>query len=211
MKTCADTVIEQNPADIEALLACKAAGSNETVDEILKEKILTIGENIKVRRFQRMEGHVASYIHAGGKICVLVSFDTTDEIAAKPEFQEFGKNIGMQIAAMNPEYLDEAHVPAEVVEHEKKIATEQAASSGKPANVIEKMVMGKVKKTLKEICLVDQAYVKEGKMSVQQYTDSVAKELGGKIAITGFVRFEKGEGLEKRQDNFAEEIASMVK
>ena len=112
---------------------------------------------------------------------------------------------------MNPEYLDEAHVPAEVVEHEKKIATEQAASSGKPANVIEKMVMGKVKKTLKEICLVDQAYVKEGKMSVQQYTDSVAKELGGKIAITGFVRFEKGEGLEKRQDNFAEEIASMVK
>jgi elongation factor Ts len=211
VKTCADTVIEQNPADIEALLACKAAGSNETVDEILKEKILTIGENIKVRRFQRMEGHVASYIHAGGKICVLVSFDTTDEIAAKPEFQEFGKNIGMQIAAMNPEYLDEAHVPAEVVEHEKKIATEQAASSGKPANVIEKMVMGKVKKTLKEICLVDQAYVKEGKMSVQQYTDSVAKELGGKIAITGFVRFEKGEGLEKRQDNFAEEIASMVK
>ena len=211
VQTCAQTVMDQNPADVEALLACKASGSEETIDEILKEKILTIGENIKVRRFARMEGHVASYIHAGGKICVLVSFDTTDEVAAKPEFEEYAKNIGMQIAAMNPQYLDEAHIPADVVEHEKKIATEQAANSGKPANVIEKMVAGKVKKTFKEICLVDQAYVKEGKQSVQQYTDSVAKELGGKIAITGYVRFEKGEGLEKRQDNFAEEIADMVK
>ncbi len=211
VQTCAQTVMDQNPADVEALLACKASGSEETIDEILKEKILTIGENIKVRRFARMEGHVASYIHAGGKICVLVSFDTTDEVAAKPEFEEYAKNIGMQIAAMNPQYLDEAHIPADVVEHEKKIATEQAANSGKPANVIEKMVAGKVKKTFKEICLVDQAYVKEGKQSVQQYTDSVAKELGGKIAITGYVRFEKGEGLEKRQDNFAEEIAGMVK
>jgi len=211
VQTCAQTVMDQNPADVEALLACKASGSEETIDEILKEKILTIGENIKVRRFARMEGHVASYIHAGGKICVLVSFDTTDEVAAKPEFEEYAKNIGMQIAAMNPQYLDEAHIPADVVEHEKKIATEQAANSGKPANVIEKMVAGKVKKTFKEICLVDQAYVKEGKQSVQQYTDSVAKELGGKIAITGYVRFEKGEGLEKRQDNFAEEIAGMLK
>lgn len=211
VETCAKTVMEQNPADVETLLACKASGSDETVDEILKEKILTIGENIKVRRFQRAQGHVASYIHAGGKICVLVTFDTADEVAAKPGFEEFGKNIGMQIAAMNPQYLDEAHVPADVVEHEKKIAAEQAAASGKPANVIEKMVVGKVKKTLKEICLVDQEYVKEGKQSVKQYTDSVAKELGGKIAITGFVRFEKGEGLEKRQDNFAEEIASMMK
>ena len=211
VQTCAQTVMDQTPADVEALLACKASGSEETIDEILKEKILTIGENIKVRRFARMEGHVASYIHAGGKICVLVSFDTTDEVAAKPEFEEYAKNIGMQIAAMNPQYLDEAHIPADVVEHEKKIATEQAANSGKPANVIEKMVAGKVKKTFKEICLVDQAYVKEGKQSVQQYTDSVAKELGGKIAITGYVRFEKGEGLEKRQDNFAEEIAGMVK
>ena len=124
VQTCAQTVMDQNPADVEALLACKASGSEETIDEILKEKILTIGENIKVRRFARMEGHVASYIHAGGKICVLVSFDTTDEVAAKPEFEEYAKNIGMQIAAMNPQYLDEAHIPADVVEHEKKIATE---------------------------------------------------------------------------------------
>lgn len=211
VKICANTVMEQNPADVEALLKCKVAGSDKTVDDLLKEKILTIGENIKIRRFERVEGHVASYIHAGGKICVLVTFDTTDEIAAKPEFDEMGKNIGMQIAAMNPEYLDDAHVPAEVVEREKKIASEQAAASGKPANVIEKMVVGKVKKTLKEICLVDQEYVKEGKQSVAQYIDSVAKSLGGKITITGFVRFVKGEGLEKRQDNFAEEIASMVK
>ncbi|WOC33240.1 MULTISPECIES: translation elongation factor Ts [Caproicibacterium] len=208
---CADTVLEKNPADVEALLQCQAVGSDKTVDAILKEKILTIGENIKVRRFERVEGHVASYIHAGGKICVLVNFDTTDAIAAKPEFDEMGKNIGMQIAAMNPEYLDDAHVPADVIEREKKIAEEQAAASGKPANVVEKMVAGKVKKTLKEICLVDQEYVKEGKQSVAQYVASVAKALGGEIKITGFVRFVKGEGLEKRQDNFAEEIAGLVK
>lgn len=211
VKVCADTVMEQNPVDVEALLQCKASGGDKTVDEILKEKILTIGENIKIRRFERVEGHVASYIHAGGKISVLVAFDTTDEIAAKPEFDEMGKNIGMQIAAMNPEYLDDAHVPAEIIERERKIATEQAAASGKPANVIEKMVVGKVKKTLKEICLVDQEYVKEGKQSVAKYVESVAKSLGGKIVITGFVRFVKGEGLEKRQDNFAEEIANMIK
>ena len=211
VKTCADTVMEQNPADVEALLQCKACGTDETVDALLKEKVLTIGENIKIRRFERLEGHVASYIHAGGKICVLVNFDTTDEIAAKPEFEEMGKNIGMQIAAMNPEYLDDAHVPAEVVEHEKKIAKEQAVASGKPEKVIEKMVVGKVKKTLKGICLVDQEYVKEGKQSVGQYIDSVAKTLGGKITASGFTRFEKGEGLEKRKDNFAEEITNMVK
>ena len=211
VKTCADTVLEQNPADVEALLQCKASGTDKTVDALLKEKIQTIGENIKIRRFERIEGHVVSYIHAGGKICTLVNFDTTDEIAAKPEFSEMGKNVGMQVAAMSPEYLDDAHVPAEVVEREKKIASEQAAASGKPANVIGKMVVGKVKKTPKEICLVDQEYVKEGKQSVGQYIDSVGKTLGGKITATGFIRFVKGEGLEKRQDNFAEEIANMVK
>ena len=211
VKTVAETVAAVNPADMDALLAAEAVGAGMSVEDLRKEKVLTIGENIKVRRFQRYDGVVTAYIHMGGKIAVLVKFDTTAEIAAKDEFQEYAKNIAMQIAAINPLYLNSSVVPAEVIEHERKIATEQAASTGKPANVIEKMVEGKIKKYFKEVCLVEQEYVKDNKMSIQQYTDSVAKELGGSIAIVGYVRFEKGEGLEKREDNFADEEASMIK
>lgn len=211
VKTCADTVIEQNPADIDALLQCKVKGTDQTVDALLKDKILTIGENIKIRRFKRLDGVVSAYIHANGKIGVLVQFDTTPEIAAKEEFKEYAKNIAMQIAAINPQYLNEKAVPAEVVEHEKGILKEQIINDGKPAAIAEKIVTGRLGKFFKEICLVDQAYVKDGNLSVQQYTDATAKELGGKIAIVDYVRFEKGEGIEKREDNFAEEIASMVK
>ncbi len=125
VKTCADTVIEQNPADVEALLACKASGTEETVDALLKEKILTIGENIKIRRFARYEGAVTSYVHAGGRIGVIVKFDTTDDIAATDGFKAYAHNVAMQIAAINPRYLDEDTVPAEGVEKEKKILTEQ--------------------------------------------------------------------------------------
>ena len=211
VKTVAETVAAANPADMDALLAAEAVGAGMSVEDLRKEKVLTIGENIKVRRFQRYDGVVTAYIHMGGKIAVLVKFDTTAEIAAKDEFQEYAKNIAMQIAAINPLYLNSSVVPAEVIEHERKIATEQAASTGKPANVIAKMVEGKIKKYFKEVCLVEQEYVKDNKMSIQQYTDSVAKELGGSIAIADYVRFEKGEGLEKREDNFADEVASMIK
>ena len=211
VKVCADTVIEQNPADVEALLACKASGTDMTVDALLKEKILTIGENTKIRRFARFDGVVTSYIHAAGRIGVIVKFDTDASVAAKPEFKEYAKNIAMQVAAANPSYLNEASVPAEVVEHEKKILTEQVINDGKPANIAEKIVVGRLGKFFKEVCLVDQPYVKDGDLSVQKYTESVAKELGGAIAIAGFVRFEKGEGLEKRNDNFADEVASMIK
>lgn len=208
---CAETVINSNPANVEALLQCKAHGSDKTVDELLKEKILTIGENIKIRRFQRFEGVVGAYIHAGGKMGVLVKFDTSAEIAAKDEFKEYAKNIAMQIAAITPQYLNEQSVPAEVVEHEKTILKEQIINDGKPAAIAEKIVMGRLGKFFKEICLVDQIYVKNSDMSVQQYTDATAKELGGEIKILDYVRFEKGEGLEKREDNFAEEIASLIK
>ena len=211
VKTVAETVASVNPADMDALLAAQAAGQSVSVEDLRKEKVLTIGENIKVRRFQRYEGAVTAYIHMGGKIAVLVRFDTSAEIAAKAEFQEYAKNIAMQIAAVNPLYLNSSVVPADVIEHERKIATEQASTSGKPANVIEKMVDGKIKKYFKEVCLVEQEYVKDSKLSIQQYTDSVAKELGGSIQIAEYVRFEKGEGLEKREDNFADEVASMVK
>ena len=211
VQVCADTVIESNPADVDALLQCKVSGTEQTIDALLKEKIQTIGENIKIRRFQRFEGVVAAYIHAAGKIGVLVKFETSAEIAAKAEFKEYGKNIAMQIAAIIPQYLNEQSVPAEVVEHEKTILKEQIINDGKPAAIADKIVTGRLGKFFKEICLVDQAYVKDGDLSVQQYTDVIGKELGGEIKIVDFVRFEKGEGIEKREDNFADEIASMIK
>ena len=211
VQTAANTVIAENPADVDALLACKAAGSDMTVGDLLTEKIQTIGENIKVRRFARYEGAVTSYVHAGGRIGVIVKFAVDDAIAATDGFKTYAHNVAMQIAALNPEYLDEASVPAERVQKEKDILTQQIVDEGKPANIAEKIVTGRLGKFFKEICLVDQAYVQDGSMSVKQYTESVAKELGGDIKIEAFTRFEKGEGLEKREDNFAEEIASMVK
>jgi len=211
VKICANTVFECNPADVEALLLCKASGTDQTIDALLKEKIQTIGENIKIRRFQRFDGVVAAYIHAGGKIGVLVQFDTSAEIAAKEEFKAYGKNIAMQIAAISPQYLNETSVPADVVEHEKLILKEQIINDGKPAAIADKIVIGRLGKFFKEICLVDQAYVKDSDLSVQQYTDATAKELGGEIKIINFVRFEKGEGIEKRTENFADEIANMIK
>lgn len=209
VETCANTVMEQNPADVDALLACTATDSTETVDALLKEKVLTIGENIKIRRFARFEGTVTSYIHAGGRIGVIVKFDT--DVADKDGFQTYAKDIAMQIAAINPGYLNEQSVPAEVLEHEKSIMKAEVVNSGKPEAIAEKIVMGKIGKFYKENCLVDQVFVKDSSLSVTQYTNNVAKELGGSIKITDFVRYEKGEGLEKREDNFADEVASMVK
>ena len=210
VETCARTVAKQNPADVDALLACKADGAELTVDALLKEKILTIGENIKVRRFARFDGAVTAYVHAGGRIGVIVKFDTAPELAATEGFKEYAKNIAMQVAAANPSYVNEEAVPAEVVEHEKKILTEQVINDGKPAAIAEKIVAGRIGKFFKEICLVEQAYVKDPDISVKKYTEDVAKALGGTIAISAFARFEKGEGLEKRSDNFADEVASMI-
>lgn len=209
VKTCAQTVMDNKPADVDALLELKASGTDNTVAELLQEKVLTIGENIKIRRFAFYEGNVVSYIHGSGRIGVLVKFDT--DVADKDGFAAYAKDIAMQVAAANPAYLDKDSVPAEIIEHEKKILTEQVVNEGKPANIAEKIVMGKIGKYYKENCLVDQAFVKEPDISVSKYTENTAKELGGKITVTGFVRYEKGEGIEKRQDNFADEVASMVK
>ena len=208
VKTVADTIIEKNPADVDALLAEKAAGSDMTVAELLQEKVLTIGENIKIRRFARYEGAVATYIHAGGKIGVMVNFDT--DVAGKDGFAEYGKDIAMQIAAVNPSYLQKSDVPDEVIEHEKAIMTEQVINEGKPEAIAQKIVLGKIGKYYEENCLVNQAFVKDNKMTVEQYTAKVAKDLGGSIKILGFVRFEKGEGLEKRSDNLADEVAKQL-
>ncbi len=213
VKACANTVIKENPADVEALLALKADGSEQTVAEMLQEKVLTIGENIQIRRFERMEGACVAYVHAGGKIGVLVNFDT--DLADKDEFVAYGKDVAMQIAALNTPYLTKEEVPAEVIEHEKSIMVEQLKNdpkmANKPEQVLAKIVDGKIGKYYKENCLVDQEFVKDNKLTVAQYTKNTAKALGGSIEIKKFIRFEKGEGIEKRQDDFAAEVASMVK
>ncbi len=211
VKTCADTVAKANPADVEELLAGKASGQDVTVDELLKEKILTIGENIKIRRFKRYEGAVTSYIHAEGRIGVIVRFDASADTAAKAEFKEYAKNVAMQIAAVNPQYLNSASVPADVVEEEKNVLKQQIVDEGKPAEIAEKIVTGRIAKFFKEICLVEQQYVKDSSMSVGEYTKSVADSLGTTIEILEFTRFEKGEGIEKRTDDFAAEVAGMIK
>ena len=207
--TCAKTVVEANPADVDALNACKAVGSEMTISELTTEKIQTIGENIKIRRFARYEGAVATYIHAGGSIGVMVKFDT--DVADKEGFAEYGKDVAMQVAAANPSYLTEAEVPAEVLEKEKEILKVQAINEGKPEAIAEKMVQGRIKKFYKENCLIDQEFIKDGDQTIKSYPDAKAKELGGKIEIVSFVRFEKGEGIEKRADDFASEVASMMK
>ncbi len=205
-------VIEQNPADMDALLACKEG--DMTVEEMVQELFLAIRENIKVRRFARFDGKLVSYVHGGGKIGVMVKFDT-DADADNAELITMGKNIAMQIAAMNPAYLDEASVPAEVIEKEKEILIAQMKEDPKMANkpemVLAKIVDGKIGKYYKENCLVEQQFVMDGDLTVGKYVDSVAKNLGTAVKINSFVRFEKGEGIEKRVDDFANEVASMIK
>lgn len=205
----AKTIIENNPANVEELEALTMVGSDRTVAEELRDKILTIGENMKIRRFERVEGDLVSYVHGGGRIGVMVKFDT--DVADKEGFEEYAKDVAMQIAAAVPQYLNKEDVPADVVEKEKEILTVQAMNEGKPKEIAEKMVMGRIAKFYKEVCLAEQAFIKDGDVTVAKYTENKAKELGGKISMVSFIRFEKGEGLEKREDNFADEVASMMK
>ena len=205
-------VIDQAPADLDALLNCTENG--QTVAEMVQELFLAIRENIKVRRFARFEGNLVSYVHAGGKIGVMVKFDT-DGDATNDKFVAMGKNVAMQIAAMNPLYLDPASVPAEVLAKEKEILIAQMKEdpkmAGKPDAVLAKIVEGKIGKYYKENCLVEQQYVIDGDLTVGKYVEQVAKQLGTSIKINSFVRFEKGEGIQKKEDNFAAEIAEMIK
>ncbi len=211
-KEVAEVVAEQNPADVDALLKCEKDG--QTVEAKVQELFLAIRENIKVRRFVRYEGKVVAYVHAGGKIGVLVNFDT-DLAADNADLITMGKNVAMQIAAMSPSYLDEASVPAEVVEKEKEILIAQMKEdpkmAGKPDAVLAKIVEGKIGKFYKENCLVQQDFVMDGDVTVGKYIEKTAKELGADVKIASFVRYEKGEGIEKRVDDFANEVASMIK
>ncbi len=204
----AKTILEQNPADVDALMNMNYDGTDATVDATLKDLILVIGENMKIRRVARLEGDCVSYVHGGGKIGVLVQFDT--DLADTDGFVECGKDVAMQIAAAAAQYMNKEDVPEEVVAKEKEILTAQAMNEGKPQNIAEKMVMGRINKFYKEVCLSEQPFIKDDKMSVGKYVEDCAKKLGGTIKMVSFVRFEKGEGLEKREDNFADEVASMI-
>ena len=207
----AKAVIANNPADVDALLASSYEGT--TVSELKEEVFLKFRENIQIRRFVRLEGKVVNYVHAGGKIGVLVALDT--DLAMNDALVAMGKNVAMQVAAMNPSYLDQASVPAEDLEKEKNILIAQMKEDPKMANkpdaVLGKIVEGKIGKFYKENCLVEQQYVIDGDLTVGKYVDSVAKEQGGAIKLASFVRFEKGEGIQKREDDFASEVASMIK
>ncbi len=208
----AKTVIEKDPADLDALKAATISGGSKSVEETLQDLFIKIRENMVIRRFKRMEGVLVPYVHGGGSIGVMVKMDT--DLPADKAF-EVGKNCALQVAAMNPPYLNREAVPAEVIDKEKEIMMAQMAEdpkmANKPEQVRAKIVEGKVGKYYTENCLLEQAYVKDDKMSVQKYIDAAAKELGGKIAITEYVRYERGEGIEKKADDFASEVENMVK
>ncbi len=214
VNACADTIIAQNPADVEALLASTPNGGSETIDAMLKERILVIGENMKVRRFVRIEGDCVAYVHGGGRIGVLVKFDACEKLSGTNELVECGKDVAMQIAALNPQFLNEAAVSAEDIAKEREVLIAQIKNdpknASKPENIIEKMVDGRIRKFYEQNCLLNQAFVKNGEQTVGQYVEGVAKSLGGTLSVVEFVRFEKGEGLEKRNDNFADEVAGMM-
>ncbi|MBR5140416.1 MAG: elongation factor Ts [Clostridia bacterium] len=211
VKDVLKTIIAKKPADVEALLASEFV-SGGTVADALADKTYTIGEKLSIRRFAVVEGAVATYIHGLGATGVIVSFDT--DLADKAEFAECAKNVALQTAAMPVQYLDKDSVPASVLAEEKAILIAQMQQdpkmANKPTQVLEKIVEGKVGKFYENNCLMHQAYVKDDSMTVEKYVASVAKELGGSIKVTGYVRFDKGEGLEKREENFADEIAKMV-
>ena len=212
VKGVAATVAANKPADLDALMACKYAGSDRTVTEQQQEMVLVIGENIKVRRFAFFtEGVSVPYIHAGGKIGVLVNLEVSGGIDAT----EIGKDVAMQIAALNPRFWDKSQVTQDVLDEEKKIMMVQMANdpkmASKPEQVREKIVVGKLNKFYAENCLLQQEFVKDNSMSGATYIASAAKALGGTVTFKDAVRFEKGEGIEKKQEDFAAEIASMVK
>ena len=214
VKSLAAVVAEKDPADVEALKACTYPGTDRTVADVTADKVLAIGENIQIRRFVRYaQGVNVPYIHMGGKIGVLVNLEVEGIEAAK--VVELGKDVAMQIAAMNPSFLDKSDVDQSTLDKEKEIllaqAKEDPKNANKPENIIEKMVMGRIGKYYEENCLLQQAFVKENKVSVEKHIAEVAKQLGGKISVKAYTRFETGEGIEKKEDDFAAEVASMIK
>lgn len=214
VKKIAEIVVEKNPADMNALMDETYEG-NLNVADALRDKILVIGENLKIRRFARYEGNAVAYVHGGGRIGVLVRFDADEKAAASEQLQECGKDVAMQIAAMNASYLNKESVPAEALDKEKEIIVAQIKNdpknAKKPQQIIEKMVEGRLGKFFENNCLLEQAFVKNGDVTVAQYVQDMANQSGGSMTVAEYVRFEKGEGLQKREENFADEVAGMIK
>jgi len=201
--------LEAEDANIENFMNLSFK-NEETVQEAVGHMIATIGENLHVRRLHKgnTPGCVyVGYTHGNGKIGVIIGLKTE---AAVEEVFIVGKDVAMQVASMNPKFIDESSIDPEYLESEKKILIQQALNEGKSADIVEKMVVGRLKKELKETCLIEQKFVKNSDMSVKEYVESVAKEIGKPIQIFEMVRFEVGEGIEKKEENFAEEVAKQM-
>lgn len=216
-RTFVDDVTEQimssDSSDVESLLVSKwIKDAGKTVKEELAGQVAVIGENLSIRRFEKItatNGIVVPYIHGGGRIGVLVQAETT---ANNDAVKEALKNVAMQIAALYPKYVNRDEISQEYIEHETNILKVQAKNENpdKPDNIIDKMIVGRLNKQLKEVCLLDQSYVKDGDLTVAKYLEQVSKEVGAEVKVVKFVRFETGEGIEKKEDNFAEEVAKAV-
>ena len=211
----AEHIAKANPADVDAMMEQKfALDESKTITDLVSDATVAIGEKISIRRFARYEaaaGVVETYIHMGGKIGVLLEVaNDTPATFANDAFKTFYHDVALQIAAAKPTYVREDEVPAAELEKEKEIQRAKALNEGKPEKIVDRMVEGRIKKYYQEICLIDQAFVKDDEKSIDQLTQAVGKEIGAKLEIVRFARFERGEGIEKRQDNFAEEIAQQM-
>ncbi len=211
VKDICTVVLKDNPASVEALMECKYPNSELKVNEIIPEKVMSIGENLQIRRFTRFDKNTSvAYVHAGGKIGVLVNLEVEGGIDATT----IGKDVAMQIAALNPRFWDKSNVSDDVIDEERKILVAQMDNdpkmASKPQQVKEKIAAGKLNKFYEENCLLQQEFVKDGSMSVEQYIASAAKALGGSVKFVDAVRFEKGEGIEKKQEDFAAEVAAQM-
>ncbi len=216
VKNLLETIVESKPADIDALLGCVYYGTDITVDAKLKEMIFAIGEKINIRRFALREGVSSTYIHGNGVAGVVVVFDVDPAVAEKDEFAAVAKNIALQVAGSTPApaYISREDVPVSVIEEEKNIQIaamkNDPKNANKPDNILEKIVVGKMGKFYEGVCLLEQEYIKDDSLTVAKYLAAASKELGADIKVTDFVHYEKGEGIEKREDNFAEEIAKLT-
>ena len=209
VKDAAKMALATDKEDIADLLA-ETHSEGIALSEVLSNRIATIGEKLDVRRFVKVstEGQVAGYIHGGGKIGVLVEMITT---ARDAQVVTMGKDIAMQVAAMNPKYVSRNDVDQDYIAHETEILTQQALNEGKPANIVEKMIKGRLEKQLKEVCLLEQPFVKNPDLTIKQLVAETAKKVGSEIEVVRVVRFEVGEGIEKKEENFAEEVAKQLK
>ena len=209
VKDAAVMALSTESTDVAGLLA-ETHAEGQSLQDVLNERTAKIGEKLDLRRFVKLttEGQVAGYIHGGGKIGVLVEMATT---ARDAEVITMGRDIAMQVAAMNPKYVSRNDVDAEYIAHETEILTQQALNEGKPANIVEKMIKGRLEKQLKEVCLLEQPFVKNGDLTIKQLVAETAKKVGAEIEVVNVVRFEVGEGIEKKEENFAEEVAKQLK